>query len=50
MDRSDCRGHYLKPAFERDFSGRDIPGPPPRGLCAVGWKGAAGSDLGRTYP
>jgi len=36
MDGSDCRGHYLKQAFERDFSGRD--------------NGAAGSDLGRMYP
>ena len=36
MDGLDCRGHYLRQDAERDFSGRDI--------------GAAGSDLGRTYP
>jgi len=50
MDGSDCRGHYLEQAFARDPSGRDNPGAPPRGLCAVGWSGAAGRDLGRMYP
>jgi hypothetical protein len=50
MDGSDCGGKIPIQAFERDFSGRDNPGPPPRVLCAVGWSGAAGSDLGRMYP
>src|SRR5688572_28933660 len=39
---------HLRQLFDAGSAGRDNPGSPPRGLCAVGWNGAAGPDLGRS--
>jgi len=29
--------YHLRQLFDAESTGRDNPGPPPRGLCAVGW-------------
>ena len=40
--------YHLRQLFDAESAGRDDPGLAPRGLCAVGWSGAASPLLGRT--